>query len=61
METNNTLTFKLPDGEVVVVSWDFIMSQISDFITGMTTQLQMENVALKSIEDTIDGWLEEDQ
>lgn len=58
METNNTLTFKLPDGEVVVVSWDFIMSQISDFITGMTTQLQMENVALKSIEDTIDGWLE---
>lgn len=61
METNNTLTFKLPDGEVVVVSWDFIMSQISDFITGMTTQLQLENVALKSIEDTIDGWLEEDQ
>jgi hypothetical protein len=59
METNNTLTFKLPDGEVVVVSWDFIMSQISDFITGMTTQLQMENVALKSIEDTIDGWLED--
>lgn len=59
METNNTLTFKLPDGEVVVVSWDFIMTQISDFITGMTTQLQMENVALKSIEDTIDGWLED--
>lgn len=61
METVDTLTFKLPDGDVTVVSWKYVLSQITDFITGMTTQVQLENVALQSIEHTIDEWLAEQQ
>lgn len=56
-----TVTFKLPDGTAVLPTWDYIISEISPYITRMTTAIQAENVDLGGISSRIDYWLEQQQ
>lgn len=55
----NGITFRLPDGDRVAITWPYVLEQITDFITGTTTAIQLENIALQQIENRIDEWLEE--
>lgn len=60
---NNTdqgcVTFKLPDGDRVLVSWEFVASKLNEAIVPITQALISENRSLDSIINRIDDWLEE--
>jgi hypothetical protein len=56
---SNGITFRLPDGDRVAITWPYVLEQITSFITGVTTAIQLENIALQQIDNKIDEWLEE--
>lgn len=56
---SNGITFRLPDGDRVAITWPYVLEQITGFITGVTTAIQLENIALQQIDNKIDEWLEE--
>lgn len=56
---NGSIIYHLPDGDRTTVTWPYIISQINDFIVGITAAITLENRSLDKIEQKIDTWLEE--
>ena len=57
--TNNGITFHLPDGDRVAITWPYVLEQITGFINGVKNAMELENIALQSIDNKIDEWLDE--
>ena len=56
---SNGITFRLPDGDRVAITWPYVLEQITGFINGVNSAMQLENIALQQIDNKIDEWLEE--
>ena len=56
----NTATFHLSDGDITLVSWDFVVGKLTEFITPLTAELTTENESLDSIIGTLDSWINND-
>jgi hypothetical protein len=59
MADNGCITYHLPDGDRTVVSWEYVMTQLTELITPINTALIAENNALDRIITKVDSWLEE--
>ena len=60
--TNTTpLKFELPDGQVSLISWEFVESKIRDFMEGATASMNTTNGYLERIDTRIQEWLDEQQ
>ena len=57
----NTVTYKLPDGDLTLVSWQFIVNKLSEVISPIVTALTAENESLDLIIDKLDSWIDEDE
>ena len=60
--TNNdisTVTFKLPDNDITLVSWEAVRDKLSEALTQIVPLLQSENTSLDSIITRINEWLKE--
>jgi hypothetical protein len=53
------VTFKLPDGDRTLVSWEFVSGKLQEAILPITNALIQENQSLDQIISRIDEWLEE--
>lgn len=53
------ITYKLPDGEAHVPTWEYILSEIEPTITNITSSINAQNVALTRINARIQEWLDE--
>ncbi len=55
------VTHRLPDGDVAqVITWAFVVDQITAFMTELTTIETQINGHLTTIEHKIDEWLEDE-
>lgn len=55
------VTHRLPDGDVAqVITWAFVVDQITSFMTELTTIETQINGHLTTIEHKIDEWLEDE-
>jgi hypothetical protein len=53
------MRFKLPDGdEVALVPWEYIIDRLTEDLTPLVQELSTTNTALKSIDDTLQSWLD---
>ena len=52
------LNYKLPDGEVYVPTWDYIIEQITPMMVGITADINTQNEYLTRIRDRIDEWID---
>lgn len=53
------VTFKLPDGDRTLVSWDYIVDKLTEVITPINTALTLESQSLDLIIAKLDEWIEE--
>ena len=56
----NTVTYKLPDGDLTLVSWEFIVGKLSEVINPIITALSAENNSLDLIITKLDEWIPEE-
>ena len=52
-------TFKLPDGDRVLITWPYVVSKLTEVLAPIIDSITLENQSLKKIEDKLDQWLEE--
>ena len=57
----NTVTYKLPDGDLTLVSWQFIVNKLSEVISPIVTALIAENESMDLIIDKLNSWIDEDE
>lgn len=58
-DRNRPMRFKLPDGdEVTLVPWEYIIDRLTEDLTPLVQELSTTNTALKSIDDTLQSWLD---
>lgn len=57
----NTVTFKLPDNDITLVSWKAVIDRLSEALNPIITSLQAENGSLDLIIERIDEWLSEQE
>lgn len=53
----NNATFHLSDGDITLVSWDFVVGKLTEFITPLIAELTTENESLDNIIGTLDSWI----
>jgi hypothetical protein len=58
---SNGITFRLPDGDRTAITWPYVLEQITEFMTSLKNTIELENVSLQQIEDTIDEWISEQE
>lgn len=56
----DSVTYKLPDGNVTLVSWEFIVGKLSEVINPIVTALSAENNSLDLIITKLDEWIPEE-
>lgn len=56
----NTVTYKLPDGDLTLVSWAYIVNKLSEVISPIVTALTAENESLDLIIEKLDEWIGEE-
>jgi hypothetical protein len=56
----NTVTYKLPDGDLTLVSWDFVLGKLSEVVNPIITALTAENESLNLIISKLNEWVDED-
>ena len=56
----DSVTYKLPDGSVTLVSWEFIVGKLSEVINPIVTALSAENNSLDLIISKLDEWIPEE-
>jgi hypothetical protein len=53
------MRFKLPDDdEVALVPWEYIIDRLTEDLTPLVQELSTTNTALKTIDDTLQSWLD---
>ena len=58
-DRNRPMRFKLPDDdEVALVPWEYIIDRLTEDLTPLVQELSTTNTALKSIDDTLQSWLD---
>ena len=57
----NTSTFHLDDGDITLVSWEFVIGKLTEFITPLTGILEEENQSLDSIITKLESWIDDDE
>lgn len=57
----DTLNFKLPDGNVEVVSWEFIVGKLTEVINPIISELETENQSLDAIIEKLDSWIDDEE
>ena len=58
-DRNRPMRFKLPDDdEVALVPWEYIIDRLTEDLTPIAQELSTTNTALKSIDDTLQSWLD---
>jgi hypothetical protein len=56
------LRFDLPDGDVVYLcTWEFVKSKIDEIVVPMTSTLTLINQSLESINNTLVGWIPDEE
>lgn len=53
------LTFDLPDGQIQLCSWAFIVSQLTPFLNAVKSSLDSQNISLQQIDEKLQSWIEE--
>jgi hypothetical protein len=56
----NTVTYKLPDGDLTLVSWDFVLGKLSEVVNPIIIALTAENESLNLIISKLNEWVDED-
>ena len=49
--------YRLPDMSLFLPTWKYIMSELTPFMTQLTTAINTQNSALTKIDARIDYWL----
>jgi len=58
-DRNRPMRFKLPDDdEVALVPWEYIIDRLTEDLTPLVQELSTTNTALKTIDDTLQSWLD---
>ena len=58
-DRNRPMRFKLPDhDDVALVPWEYIIDRLTEDLTPLVQELSTTNIALKSIDDTLQSWLD---
>lgn len=57
----NSSTFHLPDGDITLVSWEFVIGKLTEFITPLISIISDENQSLDSIITKLDSWIDDDE
>ena len=57
----DTLKFKLPDGNVEVVSWEFIVGKLTEVINPIISEFETENQSLDAIIEKLDSWIDDEE
>ena len=60
MASFNTATFNLRDGDIELVSWEFIRAKLTEFFNPLITTLENENQSLDAIIAKLDSWINDD-
>jgi hypothetical protein len=61
-DRNRPMRFKLPDkDDVSLVPWEYIIDRLTEDLTPFTQELLTMNTALKSIDDTLQSWIDGDE
>lgn len=59
MASFNTAKFHLKDGDIELVSWEFIRAKLTEFFTPLITTLENENQSLDAIITKLDSWIDD--
>ena len=51
----------LPDGDMVLPTWNYVMDQISPMLVSITNLIDSQNQSLTAIDARIQTWLDEQQ
>lgn len=54
------LIFEVPDGEIVVCTWPYIISKITPMFEDITASLNRINGSLRTIDTKLDDWIEDE-
>ena len=57
---NGCITYRLPDGDRTVISWEYVMDQLTPVITAITQLLNSENTDLARIQTKLESWADQD-
>lgn len=61
-DRNRPMRFKLPDADdVSLVPWEYIIDRLTEDLTPFTQELTATNSALRSIDNTLQSWIDGDE
>lgn len=55
----DTVKFDLPDGQVELCSWNYIVSRLSEVVNAARASIVEENISLTQIETKLQSWIDE--
>lgn len=59
LSNNGCITYRLPDGDRTVISWEYVMTQLDPFISELIGILTAENSALDRIITKLESWADD--
>lgn len=58
-QNNGCITYRLPDGDRTVISWEYFMEQITPVVSSITQLLNSENTDLARIQAKLEEWADD--